>query len=313
MRQVSHIANRVSSIVRGCFVLFLALLCAAPVYGQSKKKVAVYVTGDADAGTKKVIGAKLVAAITKDDGYAAVERTADFLAELSKEQAYQRSGAVNVNQIAKLGEQFGVAFVCVADITTVYGSLFVSARLINVLTGLVTATAERDKEISGMADLTELSDDVADGLINNVAECNKKDQPMGRKGCCAGLQAVDGVCRDMSGDMYWLPVGTCPRMYLAQMMPRVDFLSTASCPAGYRVADSGELECLNSTPYGKSLLSTYTWWSESDYRVAWNTKKGDWAKRSYWSPDGPDWHYRFTDNKYNNSPPPVHGYVCVRE
>ena len=179
-------------------IAIVAIFIVGAANAQSKQKVAVYVTGDADNGTKKVIGAKLVSAITRDDGYAAVERTADFLAELGKEQNYQLSGAVADNQIVALGRQFGVRFVCVADISSVYGATFVSARMINVETAVVTATADRDKEINGMADLTELAEDVADGLLNNVAPCNKKGKPADKKGCCAGLVAIDGICSDLS-------------------------------------------------------------------------------------------------------------------
>jgi TolB-like protein len=243
-------------------ILLLAALCAAPAYGQSKKKVAVYVTGDADAGTKKVIGAKLVSAITKDSEYAAVERTADFLSELSKEQSYQRSGAVDDNQIVKVGQQFGVNFVCIADLSNVYGSLFVSARLINVQTGMITATAERDKEINGMADLTEISDDVADGLVNSTAPCNKKDKPVDSKGCCAGLQAIDGICRDMSGDIYWIT--ECPKKFLAKVMPKKKYTHTAYCPEGYRVADASELSCLYETPYGRRWLGLGYYWCDKE-------------------------------------------------
>src|SRR5574344_1080667 len=105
--------------VKTILIATVAIFIAATASAQNKQKVAVYVTGDADNGTKKVVGAKLVSAITKDDNYMAVERTADFLAELSKEQGYQQSGAVADNQIVTLGKQFGVRFVCVADITSV--------------------------------------------------------------------------------------------------------------------------------------------------------------------------------------------------
>jgi hypothetical protein len=154
------------------FVLMLAITCAATVVvaqqSQSKKKVAVYVTGEGNAGTKKVIGTKLVSAITQTDEYAAVERTSDFLRELSKEQEYQRSGNVDDNQIAQLGKQFGVSFVCVADVSEVFGSTFLAARMINVNTGLITATAEQDKEISGMSDLVEISEGVAAQLVGGA-------------------------------------------------------------------------------------------------------------------------------------------------
>jgi hypothetical protein len=296
-------------------ILLLATLCAAPGYGQSKKKVAVYVTGEADAATKKVIGAKMVAAITKDNEYAAVERTADFLAELSKEQDYQRSGAVADNQITQLGRQFGVAFVCVADISNLYGSLFVAARMINVQTGLVTATAEGDKEISGMADLTELSDDVADGLINDVAPCNKKDKPVDKKGCCEGLTDVGGVCRDLSGDIYWLPKSKCPRTYLARTMPKVAMNERAICPAGYRVADSEDIQCLVDNIQSHLWVHEPYYWVQEDEYVHSRASKYVWYHRKYraYTVSAEIKSASYASDNDPPMPSVKYSYLCVRE
>jgi len=229
---------------RAMLMAITVLLIAGTVNAQSKQKVAVYVTGDADVGTKKVIGAKMVSAITKDDAYAAVERTSDFLSELNKEQSYQQSGAVDDRQIAKLGQQFGVAFVIVTDVSMVYGSTFVSARMINVITGLIIATADRDKEVSGMADLTELSESIAEGLINNAVECNRKDQAVDKRGCCIGFKEVDGICRDVSGDMYWID-------WKAQGLPPVKVETQGgvewkniNIPEGYRLPTVDESKVL---------------------------------------------------------------------
>ena len=67
-------------------LLFLPMLAIA----QNQKKVAVYVMGE-DAGINNVLGSKLVSAIARSKEYTAIERTAAFLAELSKEQKYQRT------------------------------------------------------------------------------------------------------------------------------------------------------------------------------------------------------------------------------
>ena len=154
-------------------VIMAALISYAAVNAQSKQKVAVYITGAADEGTKKVVGAKMVSAITKTEGYAAVERTAEFLAELGKEHSYQQSESGD-NRIAKLGEKFGVAFVCVADVSKVYGSTFIAARMINVNTGLVIDSAERDKEINGIEELTSLAEDIAAALLLNKGKTTAK-------------------------------------------------------------------------------------------------------------------------------------------
>ena len=235
--------------------LLLALVSASVIFAQTnKQKVAVYVTGDADNGTKKVIGSKLVSAITNDDGYAAVERTTDFLAELSKEQSYQASGAVADNQIVALGKHFGVRFVCVADVSSVYGSTFVAARMINVETAIVTATAERDMEVNGMADLTELSEDVADGLLNNVAPCNKKGKSATRNGCCEGLVVLDGICVELNE-------------YVKKECGFEIMIKSGNeaCPNGWRTPTEVDLRVLhkhktvleNLIPFGKYTIGTF--------------------------------------------------------
>ncbi len=155
------------------YFVFLAIILgmvAPSVSAQTvKQKVAVYVTGEVETGYKKVIGSKLVTGITRSDDYAAVERTADFLAELTKEQDYQMSGAVSDNQIARLGQQFGVRYVLVADISEVFESLFVSVRMIDVQTAQITGATEASSVVNSMTGLTELADTVISTLLGGIA------------------------------------------------------------------------------------------------------------------------------------------------
>jgi len=131
-----------------------------------KKKLAVYVSGrDTDASIKKVFGSKLVGAIANSNGYAAVERTAEFLDALSTENDYQTSGEVRDNQIASLGQKFGVRFVIVADINEVFDEYFISSRLINVETGLVERSFDANGPAETMSQLIALADRIANGMI----------------------------------------------------------------------------------------------------------------------------------------------------
>lgn len=148
--------KRIVFVMAAMLCLFGSVATAQPV----KQKVAVYVTGDADAGYKKVIGSKMVSGITRSDNYAAVERTTDFLAEMAKEQDYQMSGAVSDNQIARLGQQFGVRYVLVADISEVFESMFVSARMIDVQTAQITNSTEASMVVANMESLTKLADSI---------------------------------------------------------------------------------------------------------------------------------------------------------
>ncbi len=155
-------------IVRILLILLSGIIFNMPLYaqGHAKKKVAVYMTGTtSDAAYKKVIGAKLVNAITESGEYAAVERTADFLAALAAESDYQTSGEVRDSQIARLGQKFGVRYVVVADASDLFDECFIAARLINVETGLVERAFDSNGPADSMAQLVSLSKNVAAGLF----------------------------------------------------------------------------------------------------------------------------------------------------
>lgn len=131
-----------------------------------KKKVAVYISGDnTDASIKKVFGSKLVGAIARSEGYAAVERTAEFLSALTAESDYQTSGEVRDSQIAHLGQKFGVKYVVAADIAEVFDEYFISSRLINVETGLVERSFDANGAAESMQQLVALAEKIADGMI----------------------------------------------------------------------------------------------------------------------------------------------------
>ncbi|MCH5217561.1 MAG: hypothetical protein J1F07_03250 [Muribaculaceae bacterium] len=155
--------------VRLLLILLSGIVFNIPLYAQehAKKKVAVYMTGTtSDEAYKKVIGAKLVNAITESGEYAAVERTADFLAALSAESDYQTSGEVRDSQIARLGQKFGVRYVVVADASELFDEYFIAARLINVETGLVERAFDINGPADSMSQLVALSQKVAQGLLN---------------------------------------------------------------------------------------------------------------------------------------------------
>ena len=146
------------------YFIFLAIvfgIIATHVSAQTgKQKIAVYVTGDAENGYKKFIGSKLTTGITRSENYAAVERTADFLYALTKEQDYQMSGVVSDDQIAILGRQFGVRYVLVADISEIFESMFISARMIDVQTAQITNSTEADAVVDGMDSLTQIAETI---------------------------------------------------------------------------------------------------------------------------------------------------------
>ena len=148
-------------------VIIFGMIAPSASAQTVKKKVAVYMTGkDVDESYKKIIGAKFVSTITATNEYAAVERTADFLAALSSEQDYQASGEVRDNQIARIGQKFGVRYVVVADVTELFDELFIASRMINVETGLVEKAFEANGPYGdSMSQLIDIATKVANGLM----------------------------------------------------------------------------------------------------------------------------------------------------
>lgn len=145
------------------FFILLSLLTFTAFAQQ--KKVAVYVTGE-QSGVTKVLGDQLVAAFSKSNDYKAIERTSSFLAEISKEQGYQRTGAVDDKEISRLGKQFGVQYVCVADISEAFGKKYVSARLINVENAEIVSSANEYSDLNSMEELIRVSDVLKSQLLN---------------------------------------------------------------------------------------------------------------------------------------------------
>lgn len=82
-----------------------------------------------------------------------------------KEQDYQLSGAVTDSQIAKLGQQFGVQYVLVADISEVFGSMFISARMIDVQTAQIMNSADATQTVTNMVGLTEIADKIVSNIL----------------------------------------------------------------------------------------------------------------------------------------------------
>ena len=150
--------------------LFIILLSALSLTAfAQQKKVAVYVTGQ-QSGINKVLGDQLVAAFAKSGKYIAIERTASFLAELGKEQNYQRTGAVDDNELSRLGKQFGVQLVCVADVSDVFGEKYVSARLIDVESAEVVNTSNASSPLSNMAELLKVTDKLTKELTSKTVQ-----------------------------------------------------------------------------------------------------------------------------------------------
>lgn len=147
--------------------LFLLLL-SIPTMLLAQSKVAVYVTSTSstvDDITKNIVGSELVSALVVNPDYQAVERTQDFLSQISQEQGYQRSGNVDDQQISALGKQFGVDFVCVANILPYKDMYYVQARMIDVESATVKVTAREISKLDDIDVIVSTAEKLANKLV----------------------------------------------------------------------------------------------------------------------------------------------------
>ena len=149
-------------------LIFLLSALSLTVFAQ-QKKVAVYVTGNDPIND--ILGSRLVDGIARSGKYIAIERTASFLSELSKEQNYQTTGAVDDSEISRLGKQFGVDYVCVASTFDVWGSeKYISTRMIDVETAEVVVSSSSNGSIASSSQLITALNTLSDGLLSSFEQ-----------------------------------------------------------------------------------------------------------------------------------------------
>lgn len=146
--------------MKNLLIILLSALSLTAV-AQQKPKIAVYMTGDDPIN--EIVSNRLVDDFARGNEYTTVERTASFLAELSKEHAYERSGEVDDEQIAALGRQFNVQYVCVVSVLDVWNTeKYITARIIDTETAEVIASCSSNGSIQNSSELI--------GALNTLSE-----------------------------------------------------------------------------------------------------------------------------------------------
>lgn len=140
-------------------------LTTANATTSSKKKVAVYITGDLEAGLNEVFASKLTTLITQSEQYIAMERTFDFLNEINKEQDLQcnmNKTYIGDEKIAEIGQRLAVDYVAVIKISKVFDELYVIARMLDVVTKEVHNAVETPiGAINNMEDLQRVANQIS--------------------------------------------------------------------------------------------------------------------------------------------------------
>lgn len=169
IKENGYIQIAIEKTMKNLFLIILSALSLTAFAQQ--KNVAVYVTGE-QTTISKVLGDELVKAFAKSGKYTAIERTKKFLEELGKEHAYQRSGAVEDTLIARLGIQFGVKYVCIAEMSDFFNEKYISSRLIDV----ETAEVVNLHSVHGVLNSPDACMQMASEIASNLSKGSFKEQ-----------------------------------------------------------------------------------------------------------------------------------------
>jgi len=153
-------------------LLIAVLLAAVAVpdvsYAQDVPKIAVYVFGSEAPAMNKAMVSRLITALSNSGRYQASENYTEFFDSAAEERQKNGAAAVKTDRLKTLGKQFGSDYICVAEITDVLGEKQVSAYILSVETGKITATGVADAPIKTAADLTAASEQIVATMFKSA-------------------------------------------------------------------------------------------------------------------------------------------------
>ncbi|GBU22515.1 hypothetical protein R80B4_02425 [Fibrobacteres bacterium R8-0-B4] len=140
-----------------------------PVKPDSGKQiVAVYMAGQEPQGAKgvhNIIGGELARVMSESDKYTAVDRTEAILEQLDREHVYQRSGAVDDDQIKAIGHQLGVEYLCISNINPVGKRYYLDTRLVDVITAEIKRSVTATSTLKDANEMTRVGRNIALELL----------------------------------------------------------------------------------------------------------------------------------------------------
>jgi len=148
---------------------------------QGKPTIAIYMAGEEPQGVRgvhNILGGELARTISESDRYLAVDRTEAVRKQLASEHIFQRSGAVDEEQVKSLGRQLGAQFMCISNINPVAKrSYYLDIRLVDVETAQIIRTATTTSSLKDANEMTRAARSIAYELI----ETEKAKEQRARK------------------------------------------------------------------------------------------------------------------------------------
>ena len=184
-------------------VLVLALVCMSVALAAAAPKVAVLdavLTEKMDPNVAIGVTEKISEELVSSGRFTVLDRTT--VGQSLKEIEFQMSGMVSDEQIKKAGEQLnsrlGAAFVVVARVSQVGDTYFVTAKMIDIRTGEITAQASAEQE-GKLAITLKLAQAVGKKLAGGVKEMVEEPEPVAAPVVEPPVEDADSDSRGRAG------------------------------------------------------------------------------------------------------------------
>ena len=136
--------------------------------GAEKPKVAFYFVGEEPReGVFRPLGGQITKAVVESGDYVAVDRTAALRTLLSSERDYQMSGAVDEDQMASLGKEWGVKYVISIEITRSIDAFYIEAKMVNVEGSYIAKMGNFETKFRSSADVTATAEKLVADLLGS--------------------------------------------------------------------------------------------------------------------------------------------------
>jgi len=134
---------------------------------QNMPKIAVYVSGAKTPAVNKSMVDGLITALANSGRYQAAENYKDFFYRMTAEPG-GGAKSMSAEQIKRLGKQFGVQYICIAEIVTILDENQISARIVNVETGESGVLCAVDSPLKSPTDAADVSGQIVSKLIKSA-------------------------------------------------------------------------------------------------------------------------------------------------
>ena len=125
----------------------MMLFLSSVAIGQIKDQLAIYVpkenTSGVDENTKAYAIGEFTKLLRNNGMYIVVDRSAEYRELLKKEIGYQESGFVDDNELARLGHESGVKYICEVIFRKVFEEINIEVRLVDIEKGYVKVSDNR--------------------------------------------------------------------------------------------------------------------------------------------------------------------------